>query len=95
MESSSFYYKTPALIPLTPISSMKKEKNKKAKVGDRVWLKIPHNGKVEFVYKNGDVRIELDPIGEKTVMSRFAASAPNPKIKHYQPNPYIKYGERN
>ena len=55
---------------------MKKEtrKIKKAKIGDRVWLRIPHNGKVEFVYKNGDVRIELDPIGEKTVMSRFAAS---------------------
>mgnify|MGYP001566576305 CR=1 FL=1 len=54
---------------------MKKEKkSKKAKVGDRVWLQIPHNGKVEFVYKNGDVRIELDPIGEKTVMSRFGPS---------------------
>ena len=55
---------------------MKKEikKQKKAKIGDRVWLQIPHNGNVEFVYKNGDVRIELDPISEKTIMSRFAPS---------------------
>ena len=52
---------------------MKKEiKPKKAKVGDRVWVQIPHNGKIEFVYKNRDVRIELDPISEKTVMGRFA-----------------------
>ena len=49
-------------------------KPKKAKIGDRVWLQIPHNGKIEFIYKNGDVRIELDPIGEKTIMSRFAPS---------------------
>ena len=54
---------------------MKKEKKiikaKKVKVGDRVWLRIPHNGKVDFVYKDGSVRVELDEITSKTTMGRF------------------------
>lgn len=51
---------------------MKNKKDTKIKIGDRVWLTIPHNGKVEFIYKDGSLRIELDEILPKTLMSRFS-----------------------
>lgn len=54
---------------------MKKQKIQKErlpKVGDRIWLRVPHNGKIDFVYKNGDIRVELDPIEAGTIMGRFS-----------------------
>jgi len=55
---------------------MKKKTTKvnKIKIGDRVWLRIPHNGKVDFVFKNGSVRVELDEITRKTMVERFGPS---------------------
>lgn len=43
----------------------------KAKIGDRVWLKIPHNGTIEHIFKNGDIRVALDEIPAETLMERF------------------------
>lgn len=44
---------------------------KKPKVGDRVWLKIPHNGTIDRIYADGAVSVLLDSIGERTSMGRF------------------------
>ena len=56
---------------------MKKKTNKKEvmaklRVGDRVWLRIPHTGKIAFIFKNGDLRIELNAILPQTSMERFS-----------------------
>lgn len=48
------------------------KKTIKIKIGDRVWLQIPHNGRVDFIYRNGDMRIELDEISPGTTMERFS-----------------------
>ena len=41
------------------------------KEGDRVWLRIPHNGTIEHIYGNGDIRVVLDEIPAETSMERF------------------------
>lgn len=46
------------------------EKKKKVEIGDRVWLRIPHNGTVSKVFGNG-VAVDLDSIEEGTTMERF------------------------
>ena len=53
-----------------------KTKRVAVKVGDRVWLRIPHNGKVEKIYKDGSVRVELDEIPSGTIMERFDSQNP-------------------
>lgn len=47
-----------------------KEVKDSVKVGDRVWLRMPHNGTVSKVFGNG-VAVDLDPIEEGSTMERF------------------------
>lgn len=50
----------------------KGEKIKSAKIGDRIWLRIPHNGVVEHVFKDGSVRVKIDEITKGTIMERLS-----------------------
>ena len=54
---------------------MKKEKKitrvKKLKIGDRVFLRIPHNGRVDCIYRDGSIQVELDEITPQTLMVKF------------------------
>ena len=51
---------------------MEHKKQFKAKVGDRVWLKIPANGTIKKIGKYG-YSVELDEILKGTTMEYFAA----------------------
>lgn len=48
-------------------------KKKIPKVGDRIWLKIPHNGFIAHIFKDGSIRARLDEISDGTIIERISA----------------------
>ena len=73
LKKGTYFTPLPLVKRSQNIKEMRKktQKEKKVKVGDRVWLQIPHNGTVDFVYRDGSVRVELDEIVGQTIMGKF------------------------